>query len=100
MTGRAPTLQKNRAAIIDFLEDHIREVRWFMDPANHAEAVNFLAEFTKQPAARFDSWAFKKEVDFYHDPAGRPDVAALQANITETDEFRVHPAGDGREEIR
>jgi len=91
MTGRAATLEKNRAAIIDFLEDHIREVRWFMEPAHHEEAVKLLADFTKQPAARFDSWAFKKESDFYHDPAGRPDVAALQANITETHKLGFIP---------
>jgi sulfonate transport system substrate-binding protein len=91
MTGRAATLEKNRAAIIDFLEDHAREVRWFMDPANHAEAVKLLADFTKQPPARFDSWAFKKETDFYHDPAGRPDVAALQANITQTNKLGFIP---------
>jgi NitT/TauT family transport system substrate-binding protein len=91
MTGRAATLEKNRAAIIDFLEDHIREVRWFMDPAHHDEAVKLLADFTKQPPARFESWAFKKETDFYHDPAGRPDVAALQANITETNKLGFIP---------
>jgi NitT/TauT family transport system substrate-binding protein len=62
-----------------------------MDPANHAEAVKLLADFTKQPPARFESWAFKKESDFYHDPAGRPDVAALQANITETNKLGFIP---------
>jgi NitT/TauT family transport system substrate-binding protein len=91
MTGRTATLQKNRAAVIDFLEDHAREVRWFMDPANHAEAVKLLADFTKQPPARFESWAFMKETDFYHDPAGRPDAAALQANITQTNKLGFIP---------
>jgi sulfonate transport system substrate-binding protein len=91
MTGRAATLQKNRAAITDFLEDQIREVRWFMDPAHHDEAVKLLADFTKQPPARFESWAFTREGDFYHDPAGRPDLAALQANITETNNLGFIP---------
>ena len=92
MTGRAPVLAKNRAAIIDFLEDHIREVRWFTDPANHDEAVKHLADFTKQPVERFASWAFTKQGDFFHDPAGVPDLKALQANITLTNKLGFIPA--------
>jgi sulfonate transport system substrate-binding protein len=92
MTGRAPVLAKNRAAIIDFLEDHIREVRWFTDPANHDEAVKRLADFTKQPVERFASWAFTKQGDFFHDPAGVPDLKALQANITLTNKLGFIPA--------
>jgi sulfonate transport system substrate-binding protein len=92
MVGRAATLQKNKAAITDFLEDHIREVRWFTDPANHAQAVKQLADFTKQPVARFESWAFTKEGDFYHDPNGRPDLKALQENITLTNKLGFIPA--------
>ena len=92
MTGRAPVLEKNRAAIIDFLEDHIREVRWFTDPAHHDEAVKHLADFTKQPVERFASWAFTKKGDFYHDPAGIPDLKALQANITQTNKLGFIPA--------
>jgi NitT/TauT family transport system substrate-binding protein len=49
-----------------------------------------LADFTKQPPARFEGWAFKKETDFYRD-LGRPDVGALQANITETHKLGFVP---------
>src|SRR5262249_2730358 len=35
MTTRAAVLEKNRAAITDFLEDNLRELRWFTDPAHH-----------------------------------------------------------------
>jgi NitT/TauT family transport system substrate-binding protein len=92
MTGRAGALEKNRAAIIDFLEDNVRELRWFIDPAHHDEAVKYLADFTKQPAARFTSWAFTPKGDFYRDPSGRPDLAALQTNITLTHKLGFIPA--------
>jgi NitT/TauT family transport system substrate-binding protein len=92
MTGRTPVLQKNQAAIIDFLEDHVREVRWFTDPAHHDEAVKHLADFTKQPVGRFASWAFTTKGDFYRDPAGVPDLKALQANITLTNKLGFIPA--------
>ena len=91
MTGRAPVLAKNRAAIIDFLEDHIREVRWFTDPANHDEAVKHLADFTKQPVERFASWAFTKQGDFFHDPAGVPDLKALAGEHHADQQAGLHP---------
>jgi NitT/TauT family transport system substrate-binding protein len=92
MTGRKPALEKNRAAITDFLEDHVREVRWFTDPAHHDEAVKLLADFTKQPVERFASWAFTEKGDFYRDPAGRPDLKALQANVALTNKLGFIPA--------
>ena len=91
MTARADVLAKNRAAIIDFLEDNLRELRWFTDPAHHDEAVKSLAAYTKQPVERFQSWAFTKQ-DFYRDPTGRPDLAALQANIALTHKIGFIPA--------
>ena len=36
---RADTIAAHRPAFVDFFEDHIRAVRWFLDPANHKEAV-------------------------------------------------------------
>jgi NitT/TauT family transport system substrate-binding protein len=92
MTGRKPALEKNRTAVTDFLEDHVREVRWFTDPAHHDEAVKLLADFTKQPVERFASWAFTEKGDFYRDPAGRPDLKALQANVALTNKLGFIPA--------
>jgi sulfonate transport system substrate-binding protein len=92
MTGRAPVLAKNRAAITDYLEDYVHEVRWFTDPSHHDEAVKLLADFTKQPVERFASWAFTEKGDFYRDPAGRPDLKALQANVALTNKLGFIPA--------
>ena len=38
-TARKPFLDKNRAAMVDFMEDTLRIVRWYTDPANHKEAM-------------------------------------------------------------
>jgi NitT/TauT family transport system substrate-binding protein len=80
LVTRAAFIAKNRAALVDFLEDYIRAVRWYSDPANHAAAVQILADFTKQPAALFDSWAFTHG-DQYRNPNATPDPALLQANV-------------------
>jgi len=81
LVGRQGFLDKNRAAVVDYLEDSLRELRWFSDPANHAAAVKIFSDFTKIPAAQFDPWLFVKGEDYYKDPDGMPDLDALQANI-------------------
>jgi len=73
-------LKKNRAAMVDLLEDFLRALRFYIDPRNHAEAVRIAADFSRLPAAAFDSWLFTKD-DFYRDPRGLPNLDALQANI-------------------
>jgi sulfonate transport system substrate-binding protein len=78
--GRAGFLDKNRAAMVDFMEDTLRIVHFYVDPANHAEAVAIAAKVTKQPPERFDSWLFTKQ-DYYRDAKMIPDLAALQANV-------------------
>jgi sulfonate transport system substrate-binding protein len=79
--ARAGFLEKNRAAVVDFLEDTIRARRYFTDPANHAEVVQLVSQFTKQPPDRYDGWLFTKNRDYYRDPDALPDLAALRRNI-------------------
>jgi NitT/TauT family transport system substrate-binding protein len=70
--------------MVDFMEDSIRAVRWYLDPKNHAEAVEIAARVSKRPAAAFDKWLFLKagqNGDYYRDPSMLPDLKALQANI-------------------
>jgi NitT/TauT family transport system substrate-binding protein len=80
IVARAGFLQKNHAALIDYFEDYLRALRWYLDTANHAEAVRILAAYTKQPAALFDSWVFTRR-DQYRDPDALPNVPVLQENI-------------------
>ena len=64
------------------MEDTLRIVRWYIDPANHKAATEIAANVTKQPADRF-GWLFTKQ-DAYHDPNMLPDLAALQRNVDMT----------------
>jgi len=83
--ARKPFIDKNRAAMVDFMEDTLRIVHWYLDPANHEAAKQILADLTKRPPAIFD-WAFTKK-DVYHDPNLMPNLAALQKNVDLTHEL-------------
>jgi NitT/TauT family transport system substrate-binding protein len=78
--ARKGFLEKNRAAMVDFMEDSLRVVRWYLDPKNHGEAVQIAARVTKQPPERFAGWLFTDK-DYARSPDLLPDLAALQANI-------------------
>lgn len=78
-SARAPYIAQNRAALVDLMEDVLRMQRWYWDPANHAEAIAIVARLTKQPPESL-GWVFTKG-DFYRNPNGRPDLAAVAANL-------------------
>ena len=80
--ARKPFIDKNRAAIVDRLEDTQRILHWYLDPKNHDEAVQIAARLVKAPPERF-GWVFTK-TDQYRDPAMLPDLAALQKNVDMT----------------
>ncbi len=82
---RKPYLDKNRAAMVDFMEDTLRIVRWYLDSNNHKEAAEIAARITKQPVERF-GWLFTNK-DYYRDPNMLPDLAALQKNLDMTTEL-------------
>ena len=78
--ARAGFIEKHRAAMVDLLEDMVRSYHWYADPANHKEAVAFLARATKQPPEQLTDWAFTNK-DFGRNVDGVPDLAMLQRNI-------------------
>jgi sulfonate transport system substrate-binding protein len=78
--ARAGFLQKNRAAMVDFMSDVLRARRFYLDPANHDEVVGIVSRFTKQPPHFFAGWVFTKN-DNYRDPDGLPNLQAMQSNI-------------------
>jgi sulfonate transport system substrate-binding protein len=80
-TARTGFIQNNRAALVDFLTDVVRAIRWYTDPKNHAEAVAIVARLNKAPPERME-WAFGPR-DQYRDPNGMPNLAALQSNLQE-----------------
>lgn len=73
-------MDKNRAAMVDLMEDMVRGIRWFEDPANRDAAIADIAAFSHQPREKLDPWLLTKR-DQYHDLNGIPDVEAIQRNI-------------------
>jgi NitT/TauT family transport system substrate-binding protein len=86
--ARKSFIDKNRAALVDFNEDWIRSLRWFLDPKNHDEAVKLIADFTKLPPQGFTDWIFTHK-DLYRDPDHRPNLAALQNNLNIQQELGI-----------
>lgn len=80
MVAREGYIKKNRAALVDFLEDYLRLVRWYLDPANRKKAMQILSEATKVPAPVLDSYALTKK-DSYRPPDEVPDLVANQRLI-------------------
>jgi sulfonate transport system substrate-binding protein len=85
LTARKPFIDAHRAALVDFMEDTLRIARWYIDPKNHAQVEQIMAQLTKQPADHF-GWVFTKQ-DFYRNPNLLPDLDALQRNVDTTREL-------------
>jgi NitT/TauT family transport system substrate-binding protein len=86
--ARKSFIDKNRAALVDFTEDWIRSLRWFLDPKNHDEAVKLVADFTKLPPAALQDWLFTHK-DNYRDPDHRANLEALQHNLDVQQELGI-----------
>ena len=84
--ARKSFIDKNRAALVDLLEDYGAILRWYYDPANHKEAVALTAGFLKRPPAAFESWLFTKR-DFFRDLDGKPDLKVVQESIDKVKEL-------------
>ena len=78
--ARKGFIDKNRAALIDLMEDTSAALRWYYDPANHDKAVALTAGFLKRPPAAFQGWLFTKR-DFHRDLDARPDLKVVQSSI-------------------
>jgi len=82
--AREDFIKKNRAALVDFVEDALRATRWWSQPRNRKEAVQIAARVSKRPPQSFEKWLFVKggqKGDYYRDPNLLPNLGALQANI-------------------
>jgi len=85
LTARKSFIDKNRAALVDFMDDNLRVVRWYLDPANQNEAAQIASKLTKIPAERF-SWLFTEQ-DYARNGNLMPDMKALQANVDATQQL-------------
>jgi sulfonate transport system substrate-binding protein len=81
-SARKPFIDAHRAALVDFLEDSLRILHWYLDPKNHEAAAEIASQLTKQPPERF-GWIFSKN-DYFRDPNLVPDLDALQRNVDMT----------------
>jgi len=79
-TAWAEFVGKNRAAMVDFLEDDLRMRRWLYDPKNRDAALKILTTVTKQPAEAFADYVFTVK-DSYRDMNGDVDPDLLQKNV-------------------
>ena len=84
-SARKPFIDAHRAAMVDFLEDSLRILHWYLDPKNHDAAAEIASQLTKQPPERFGC-IFNKN-DYYRDPNLMPDLDALQKNVDMTHEL-------------
>ncbi|HWD56955.1 MAG TPA: ABC transporter substrate-binding protein [Stellaceae bacterium] len=80
VVARQGFIEKNRAALVDFLEDYIAAQHRLSDPAHRDETLKLIADVTKQPESYYQDWVFTKQ-DYYRDPGGLPDMTALQQNV-------------------
>jgi NitT/TauT family transport system substrate-binding protein len=88
--ARKSFIDKNRAAMVDFMEDSLRVVRWYLDPANHDAAVQIASKLTKIPPERFP-WLFTAQ-DYARNGNLMPDLKALQANVDQTQALGFYKA--------
>ncbi|MFN2646908.1 MAG: ABC transporter substrate-binding protein [Burkholderiales bacterium] len=78
--ARQAFLQKNRAAVVDMLEDYLRVLRFLLDPKNHKQVVEIASNASKIPAPVLDPWLFTDK-DYYRPVDGIIDVKLLQSNF-------------------
>lgn len=77
--ARADFIAKHRAAMVDFYEDYIRAIRWYLDPKNHDQAIASAAEALKTKPENI-AYAFT-DADYYRSPDAKPDVPAIQRDV-------------------
>ena len=78
--ARTDFLKKNRAVVIDILEDYLRVLHFLTDPRNHAAAVGLASAASKIPVQVLDPWLFTSK-DYYRPADGVIDVKLLQSNF-------------------
>jgi len=76
----------HRAAMVDFLEDYLRVIRWYYDPANRAAAIKIISGANKLPPEVLERYIFTKK-DNYRNLDGLPDLDVIQHNMHEQQEM-------------
>jgi NitT/TauT family transport system substrate-binding protein len=88
--AQADFIAKNRAALVDMIEDNIRARAWLSDPKNHEAVLKILTKVTKIPESEYRGWVFTQK-DTYRSPDASFDVALLQKNLDDLHKLGVTP---------
>jgi hypothetical protein len=88
--GKAEFVAKNRAVLVDFLEDNMRLRRWVYDPKTRPEAVKTIARIAKQKPEEFEEWLYTTKDVFRH-PHALVDADRFQKNIDDLKTFGLAP---------
>lgn len=81
LAARGTFIAKHRPAMVDFMEDFLRVVRWYYDPANRDESIRIVSEASKVPEAVLRRYIFTKS-DNYRSLDALPDLTVIQNNWT------------------
>jgi len=87
---KAEFVQKNRAALVDMIEDNIRARQWLYDPKNHDAVVKIVSAVTKVPEESFRGWIFTQK-DTYRSMDASFDVDLLQKNMDDLHKLGITP---------
>jgi NitT/TauT family transport system substrate-binding protein len=79
IAARGSFIAKNRPAMVDFMEDFLRVVRWYYDPANRDESIKIVSEASKVPEAVLRRYIFTQR-DNYRSLDALPDLGIIQKN--------------------
>ncbi len=77
-TARKSFIDKNRAAMVDFLEDTLRVVRWYLDPKNHDEAVAIASKLDRNSTGALHLAVHRPGLRPQRQPDAGPEGAAGQ----------------------
>jgi NitT/TauT family transport system substrate-binding protein len=89
--AKADFVEKNRAVLVDFLEDNLRMRRWMLDPKTRPDAIRLLSDVSKVPLEKYAGWAYSSR-DYYYDPNAMVDVKRLQGNVDDMKRAGIVPA--------
>lgn len=81
---------KNRAALVDFLADHIRMRQWAYDPKNRQAAAEIIGKIMRRPAKNYASWVFTDR-DYGRTVDASFSPARLQKNVDDLHRLGVTP---------
>jgi NitT/TauT family transport system substrate-binding protein len=87
--AKAAFVAKNRPALVDFIEDHIRMRHYLFDMKNREEVIALVMKAAKQPREAVD-YVFTKR-DHWRDPNARADIALLQTNVNDAKTLGLLP---------